>query len=1035
MKPATLARLFFFLSGAAALIYEIIWLKLLGLVFGNTTFAISTVLAAYMAGLGFGSFFIGRFADRGNRPLFLYGTLELAIGIYAAATLLILSLLDFVYVIFAQQFQPGLAGLTAVRFALSFLIVFVPTFFMGGTFPVLVKFFTGREKNASVQIASLYGINTLGAVLGTVLAGFLLLPQLGIRYTLAITVLLNVGIGLLSLWLSSRLETKGPAPISAESKSQTRPSLQPMDRQSRFLFAGIFVSGAAAMLYEIGWTRVLASVLGSSTYAFTIMLATFLLGIGLGSILSKYFLKRKEASWIHWGALQAMIALSALLTLPLFPWASIWFVHAFRLTLLHPWLLQLALFVICSALMLLPAIGFGALFPLSSSLYTRTFSNLGHHVGALYLGNTLGNIAGSVAAGFFFIPVFGIHKTIVLAIVAGIALFLAALFFEKKMGLAVRLSAAGLSAILLFFSFQQAAGGWDRNLITSGLYSRAQFQLENKTGMILNHIFNGAVLYYKEGLNSIVSVSRMADLHVLKVNGKPDASTGEDMRTQLLLGHIPHLLHPSPKKTLIIGFGSGTTLGTALAYPLQKIDCVELEPAVLEAAPFFEKINLGSYKNPRANRIINDGRNHLKVHDETYDIVISEPSNPWMAGVSNLFSVEFYKLVENRLSTDGIFCQWLQQYSIGPADFQMVIASVQSVFPHVTLWRGSPSDVMIIASKNKISFDWENAERKWAGIAKAQKNLLEPYEILEAGSFLSYFLLGENDTNRLILGALLNTDDRLRLEYSAPLSLYDDFKGEIDRLMTKNRTEFESILSPASMGVSRYPERMLQLGRGHMGMNEVPSAKKYFQGILFKSPGHENANIQMARCFIEESNHAAAVPILAKYQTPESYHYLALALSNLGKKEEAVQAIGQAVSLDNQNWRAFSSQGHILASAGKWPEAAAAYAAAAKMAPYRLTLDLSCANAYLEAGNLPEALAILKKLLQEYSPHYLINFQLQKTFVAIKDLGSAIAVNEAYTALNPYNLDCWNNLLKLYKAAGLLKKSYMAFKHVEKLSR
>jgi len=310
-KAQRFGYFFFFTSGAAALIYEVIWVRLLGFVFGNTTHAVSAVLTAYMAGLGFGSYWISRRADRFEKPLFVYGLMEIGIGVYAAWTFVLLQFIQNAYTTIAITLTPGPALFAFIRLALSFLILFPPCFFMGATLPVLVKFYVHEKRTIGSGTALLYGLNTAGAVVGTVLAGFSLLPFFGLKASLQMAVVINIGIGLLACVVSRELELAGlaasatPVPQGGErggvrgeggrAQERGRDALPSGGFSHLWLPAGLGISGILAMVYEVGWTRILAAVLGSSTYAFTLMLSTFLLGIALGSALAKDFLARRPA--------------------------------------------------------------------------------------------------------------------------------------------------------------------------------------------------------------------------------------------------------------------------------------------------------------------------------------------------------------------------------------------------------------------------------------------------------------------------------------------------------------------------------------------------------------------------------------------------------------------------------------------------------------------------------------------------------------------------------------------------------------------
>ncbi len=1009
------ACIFFFLSGAAALVYEVAWMRLLGLVFGNTTFAISTVLATYMAGLGLGSFAIGRLADRLKSPLLVYGFLELGIGAYAAMTFPILKFVQWAYVGAAGAFGLDFARLTALRLALTFLVLFVPTFLMGGTLPVLVKFFSSRGAKVGPQIAFLYGLNTLGAVAGTLGAGFLLLPRAGTARTLFFAVGLNLIIGawacLLCLKQDEAASTPSPKDASPKSASGGARAFPPA-----FLLAGLFISGISAMLYEVGWTRILASVLGSSTYAFTIMLAAFLLGIGLGSMALKKLLTRKEMDLTHWAQLQLFIGLWAIVTLPVFAWVPAIVVRFYALSIGHFTLFQILLFSVCGLLMLVPALGFGALFPLSTALYVGRDQSVGHKVGNLYLANTAGNLLGSLGAGFLLIPWVGIHKTLLIAVALGTLMALAALLAQKALT-ARQVTTALMSLLVLGGVWHQKQKGWDAELLTSGLQLRPESSVAKKTQEILSAVYGDQVLFYKEGLSSIVSVGQMGGARFLKVNGKTDASNRLDMVTQLLCGHLPHLLHPAPKKTLVIGYGSGATVAASLAHPIDRLDSVEIEPAVYEAAPYFDEINRKSYTDPRAHLAINDGRNFLLTSGQTYDVIASEPSNPWIAGIANLFTVEFYTLAKQRLNEDGLFCQWLQQYGISPADFQMVVATVRSVFPYVTVWQASQGDTLIIAGQKPVRFNHELIRQRIGSLPLVREDLAR-FQIHGPGGLAPYFILGDEDVTRLTGNAQVNTDDLLPLEYNTPKTLSEDTEMSIRNLMATHRTT----LSAGFLG--RFEDdapTLIQTAQAYIYLKDYDLADKGLAKALLLAPDNKEASFELARSLTKRGKILKALALIENDSTAPTHLLRAQIFLTQDKPEEALAWIEKADALGTGNWETAFWKGQVLDKLSRPREAAEAYNQSLSLNPDTLEvlpISLMHAKALRKSGQSTEALASLETLKKSYTTYYPVFQELKENYTATNNPAPAIAAYEQFLKQNPYHVDAWIDLAQLYSITG-----------------
>jgi spermidine synthase len=1027
--------LFFFVSGAVALVYEILWLRLLGHAFGNTTYAISTVLAAYMAGLGLGGWAVGRLADRWSRPLFAYGCLEIGIGIYAAFTLVLIQGIQQSYSAFAQAVDSTApALLVSARLLLSSLMLFIPTFLMGATLPVLAKFYIHRRETIGSGTAALYGFNTAGAVAGTLLAGFWILPAFGTQGTLSIAVAGNVVIGVLACVLGrmGQTERHSEAPYSSAPKnpelrdpSSAYGGLRMTESSFRWILPGIFISGAIAMLYEVAWTRVLAVVLGSSTYAFTIMLATFLLGLALGSAAYKKILEKRPARVSEWAWLQIIIAASALVALPFYERIGIFTVRLFALTIDRPALLEIGRLLVCGALMLIPTFCFGAIFPVSTALYTQDTGRIGRDVGRLYLSNTAGNIAGSLAAGFLLIPLVGIHKTILAAAILGSLTGLAA-FWNAWKAPAKRLAATALCGLVLAPGLWINRVGWDGRVLTSGLYIRPQGSVEKNTTEILSWLYDTETLFYREGLNCVVNVAQSGDHRFLKVNGKTDASTGLDMSTQLLSGHLPHLFHKDPRRTLIIGFGSGVTLAASLAHPVDKVDCVEIEQAVLDAAPFFDRVNRRAYRDARAKLITNDGRNHLLVHKEIYDVIISEPSNPWMSGTASLFTLEFYELARKRLAAGGVFCQWLQAYGIAPEDFRMVVASFQKVFPHVTLWQSLPGDALILASGEPLRLDLNRVEARFRDSADFRNDLAR-IGIRGPAGIVSYFELGPKDVNDYVKGARLHTDNDLSLEFNAPRALYAQGTAEmIFNILRSRRTENLPTLLTENWPAEKHTEAILQIGEGYLakgGGDSLGQAKTYFKKILETDPDNPRALVGLGRTALREDKLVPAISYFEKaaLQSPpsaEAYGYLGLAYLNGGGHRTALEYLKKAVELDKMNGNFYHWSAKALERLGWWKDAAEAYRLARQLNAQSLDLEIAYARSLRNSGNLEEAIEILERLREEFKTHGPIYTELRLAYEKAGNLEPAILAYEDLVKLNPYWYAYWVDLYKLYEKKG-----------------
>lgn len=1043
-----LAGVCFFCSGAAALMYEILWLRLLGLVFGNTTYAISTVLAAYMAGLGIGGYVIGRFADRLSKPLAYYGVLECLIGVYAAFTLPIVAAIQFSYVYIARTYDPGDTMFTLVRLLLSLPVLFIPTFMMGATLPVLSKIFVKSSTTIGSGTAVLYGLNTAGALTGTVLTGFWLLPAVGVKATLIVTVILNLSIGIFALIVSRvwppyapsrqsdlpasdqpESESQQPEPIENLSDETTPATADRKRIENPLLLAGLFLSGIAAMLFEVAWTRILAAVLGSSTYAFTIMLATFLLGLAIGSAVFRIILSRRPASSVQWAWLQIGIAVAAAIALPIFDRVDLITLRLYAMTIGYPDLYNLARMLLCSALMLIPTFCFGALFPVSVGIYTRRVGAVARGIGNLYLANTGGNLVGSLAAGFLLIPTIGIFRTIQIAILVSAVLGFITLLFSRA-SVPKRIVRIVCAIVLGVFLFRHAEKGWDPRNLTRGLHITPYNSLSQTDVDLRASSCDRQVLYYREGLNSLVSVTQVGEHRNLKVNGKADASTVIDLHTQVFLGALPHMLHPDPKQSLVIGFGSGTTLAASLAFPVEKVDLVEIEPAVIAAAPYFERINRRSDQNPRANIIIGDGRNHLLVNPGKYDIIISEPSNPWMAGVANLFTVQFYELARDHLNDGGILCQWIHSYSMAPSDFKMIIATLNHIFPNLTLWNCLGGDWIIIASDQKVSFDYDRIQKLYETLPVFREDM-KVLNIRGAAGVLSYFELGENDVRKFVEGARLNTDNTMLLEFNAPKNLHvQNTATVIQKLIARHRTETLPSIKKTGPGVTEMPRTLNQLGEGRFGQkrfkadNEVISYFEKAMKLIALDGDHAIAAMGLGRVFVHAGKPQNALPHLTKAvkldpNLAEAWAYLGVAYQKVQQKENALLALEKAVELDDTNWQYSFWLGQVLDSLKRFDAAVDAFKRTTEANPYKLDAQMSYGRALKSAGRLSDATEFFENLRLEFESYFPISQELKTIYLQNDQLDAAIAVYEDLVRINPYKKQYWLDLILLYdKASG-----------------
>ncbi len=777
----------FFLSGFTALIYQMVWMRELILVFGASMFAISTLLTAFMGGLALGSWYFGKRAERYANPLHVYALLELGIGAYAFLVPLMFTGLLPIYRVLSDWFDFSFYAFSLVRFVLAVFILLIPTALMGGTLPVLAQRYKNQE-SVGQRIGLLYAFNTFGAVAGVLGAGFILLPSLGLQKSVFIAAGLNGLIALMAYLLGKRAITPVPLveetpvpinPINSIKKKGSQKSLRAaqgaekaLRRRRQVLLIVFAVSGFAAMVYEVIWTRILTLILGSTVYSYATMLGTYLLGLALGSFIFSLLLKHFKRPLLLFTLVQGGIALSCFAGEFIFPLLPSIFLKI--MTVFHTWKLvrDTAKFILSAAVMLVPTLLMGGVFPLVIHLLTtKDDANkpLGAIVGKAYAVNTLGTIFGSFAVGFILLPTLGIQKSLHLAITinAFLCLVLWFLFTQQEVKQSPALAQSkgwatgGVFGFLLIVSISSPT--WDPLMMSSDLFGQ-QAKLN--------------LLYYKEGISSTVTVVQHPTLakepHLaLAIDGKANASTTGDMKTQVLVAHLPMLLVPQePKEVMLIGHGSGITTGSMITHPVEKLITLELEPAVIEGSRFFDRFSGSVLDDPRVTLAMDDARNYLLRTDDRYDVIVSEPSHPWRSGSAKLFTREFFQLGKAHLKPGGIFSQWIHFYGIRAQELKSVIRTFDTVFEEVMIFYTDAGDLIMLGSETPFEVNREliaqRIDDKKVAADLARANIFSIFDLW------SHFMIGPNEIARYVGQADLNTDDFTRVEFQTPKSLFED---------------------------------------------------------------------------------------------------------------------------------------------------------------------------------------------------------------------------------------------------------------------
>ncbi len=706
-----------FISGAAGLVYQVVWMRYLSLFLGNTGYAVVAVLVAFMGGLALGNVWLGAKADRVRRPLAFYAWLEIGIALYALIFPFYYDFCHQAYLDLARHFSPGSASLLALKFAFSLLTILVPTVLMGGTLPVMTKLVTRSLGELRERVATLYFINSLGAVFGCFLSDFWWIPAMGLHYTVLAGAAMNLAVGAAALFVSGWTKEEENRVDGADAGSMASDGESFSPGELKLAVVGIGVSGFVAMLYEVVWTRMLALALGSSTHAFSLMLITFITGIAAGAwIVGRWKKLRRTMDAFGWAEL--VLATTLLVSMFFYDLIPFWFIRIADLLARRPEAYPVYEFVqatICFGVMFVPTVCLGTTLPLVSRIATAELARTGRSVGAVFSVNTLGTVLGAGVTGLWLMPWLGLARTLALGIALNAGVGLITLGRNKR-GLRP-VFAVGMPAgavVLVLVAGELFDHSW-RQVFTMGLW---RVSAPPSLAAYRKYADRIKLKYYRDGAGSTVSVNtdfqgQREDL-VLSVNGKADAGTTTDVPTQLLLGHIPVLLHPSPQRILVVGLGSGMTCGAVMRHPgVAQLDVVEISPEVARAARLFEAYNDKVLDNPRVRLVIDDAKTLLQTTGPQYDVIISEPSNPWMAGVAGVFSREYYESCRKRLQPDGVMAQWVQSYETDDRVLEIVLRSFASVFPFFSIWQPGYADLVLVGSTRPFVVDLAALQRRF----------------------------------------------------------------------------------------------------------------------------------------------------------------------------------------------------------------------------------------------------------------------------------------------------------------------------------
>lgn len=750
--------LFFIASGMTGLVLEVTWTRILGVVFGNTVYAASTVLTVFMLGMAAGSTLLGRIADKSERPLYIYGLLEIGLGFYALVFPLLANFSLVAYQWFFRTAHPDFALLNAARFLISMLLLLPPTILMGGTLPVLSRHLARDNDQPGKDIGYLYGANTAGAVLGCFIAGFVLLKSIGVNNSLYLAGAVAISTGCFAVFLGYRHQTVLKPKKTVTTKPA--PRLDPLDNRLLLLVLIAFgITGFCSMAYEVLWMRIMIFVLTTATYSFPTMLTTFLCGLAIGSLISSRFIVAKIRRPLLWfGFIELTLGFSVLLSIPLLSWMEqIDFVISSYITTPGPSRIIITRFLDAVVIMIIPTILMGMAFPIVIKGCLGGSKDIGKRTGQAYAFNTIGCVLGSFFAGFVFLPIMGTHKALLLVIAINFLAGIALVWYELKKHFILRLGIALPVTACIFIAFMITPYDiFYRTINTYHNPSEILFLKEHPTGTVTVH-----KLPTEETLISSCGVNVAGVDYMLRT-------------TQKLQGYIPLLLHPDPQKVAQIGFGSGETTRVGLEYGVGEYTIVEICPAIFDAGCHFEEINHGSYKDPRLKKVIMDGKNFALLSNEKFDIVMNDSVYPGSGGGSSLYTYDHFYNCRQRLKPGGLFSCWVP-IDLRPGELNMILKSFQKAFEHTTFWIATNclnKHALILGSLEPLEIDFTRLNE-----AISRKNVaddLKEIDIDNVYDLLDCLICDENSIREMTKDSPINTDNHPYLEYSCAIPVANE---------------------------------------------------------------------------------------------------------------------------------------------------------------------------------------------------------------------------------------------------------------------
>jgi spermidine synthase len=1027
---------------------------------------VATVLTIFMGGLALGSWLAGRYIDRiSSRAnlLALYGKVELAIGFYGLLLPLFIYLIKPLYVLaYNSLFTHFLLYRIFAFFGCSLLLL-VPTTLMGVTLPLLCRFYVEDLGHIGARTGRLYGINTIGGAAGAVLCGFFLIAEFGVWGSIFTATGINILIGAVCIGLgrgvrlpvSEKTDKSKDASNLNGQNEQRYPGAPPIDDKIMITLAlWIFgISGFCSMAYEVFWARLLGLIIGPTTYSFSLVVSTFIVGLALGNFVFGRLADRVKGVFRLLVVTQVCAACLALLVSQFLGNSQFFFsklIYTFQGDFGEKIFVQsIVLFFVLVG----PTIFLGAAFPLVSRIYARSLPHIGRSIGTAYAVNTIGAILGSFMAGYILIPLLG--KENGLRITAGLQVFVsipALTYFIFKAGERIRAPITGLIALTLSLLLLINFPSWNHNILARGWYHRFEnFEKFFSTTSWFDAVWKGAskfarhvtdidVVFYGDGIGGFTTVEKSFSTtgrvdYTLLNSGKGDASSHGDRLTQALSAHIPLLFHPDPEKVMVVGLASGMTVGEVLHYPIKQVDVLEINDQVVKAAEFFNPWNNNCLTNPKARIIVQDGRNHLELANEEYDVIISEPSNPWMAGLANLFTLDYFETVKRRLSGDGIFIQWFYSYQMDWATFSMVGRTFAEVFPDGLLMKTLSSDYLLVGFSGQKNLDLDTADKNLA-YARESKN------VIIRNPRVIFNLIVSEDLKGFFGPGPFHTDNWPRLEFAAPknldrvdISIEDNIKNnrrlseEIKEIVKSNQNIDSSLDRLELMTAhSSPPFKDIDLNRA------TPAQIERYQAIfknycceeevtdysIFPGADLQKQCAELQAGIIQDR-------LASGHENSNAYYYLARAFRIMGKTREEINSLQKIISLDPDIFDTYMELGTILGAQGRFDEAFAQFSEALRLKPADPEVYNNIGNVMTVQGKADEAIGYYSKAL-ELSPDFVeAHNNIAKVLKSQGKIEDAIHHYSKALLIDPDHAQTYEDLGRVFAEQGRLGDALAQF--------